>query len=74
MQSGGPFFQVELGRLDGLSSTASSVPGQLPEPNQSMDQLLAVFNAHGLGMSDLVALSGPIRRACAPASAVRHMH
>ncbi|PWZ58866.1 Peroxidase 50 [Zea mays] len=55
--SGGPFFQVELGRLDGLSSTASSVPGQLPEPNQSMDQLLAVFNAHGLGMSDLVALS-----------------
>lgn len=55
--SGGPFFQVELGRLDGLSSTASSVPGQLPEPNQTMDQLLAVFKAHGLNMSDLVALS-----------------
>ena len=59
MQSGGPFFQVELGRLDGLNSTASSVPGQLPEPNQTMDQLLAVFKAHGLNMSDLVALSGP---------------
>jgi peroxidase len=57
MQSGGPFFQVELGRLDGLSSRASSVPGQLPEPNQTMDQLLAVFKAHGLDMSDLVALS-----------------
>jgi len=48
---------MELGRLDGLSSTASSVPGQLPEPNQTMDQLRAVFKAHGLNMSDLVALS-----------------
>ncbi|XP_062214506.1 peroxidase 50-like [Phragmites australis] len=55
--SGGPFYQVELGRLDGLSSIASSVPGQLPEPNQTIDQLLAVFRAHGLNMSDLVALS-----------------
>jgi len=55
--SGGPFFPMELGRLDGLSSTASSVPGQLPEPNQTIDQLLAVFKAHGLNMSDLVALS-----------------
>ncbi|AQK62677.1 Peroxidase 73 precursor [Zea mays] len=55
--SGGPFFPVELGRLDGLISTASSVPGQLPEANQTMDQLLAVFKAHGLNMSDLVALS-----------------
>ncbi|CAN6286732.1 unnamed protein product [Urochloa humidicola] len=55
--SGGPFFPIELGRLDGLNSTASSVPGQLPEPNQTMDQLLAVFKAHGLNMSDLVALS-----------------
>ncbi|KAF8709862.1 hypothetical protein HU200_029575 [Digitaria exilis] len=55
--SGGPFFPIELGRLDGLSSSASSVPGQLPEPNQTMDQLLAVFTAHGLNISDLVALS-----------------
>ncbi|CAD6342647.1 unnamed protein product [Miscanthus lutarioriparius] len=61
MQSGGPFFQVELGRLDGLNSTAGSVPGQLPEPNQTMDQLLAVFKAHGLNMSDLVALSAARR-------------
>ncbi|CAL4944534.1 unnamed protein product [Urochloa decumbens] len=55
--SGGPFFPIELGRLDGLNSTASSVPGQLPQPNQTMNQLLAVFKAHGLNMSDLVALS-----------------
>ncbi|CAL4927489.1 unnamed protein product [Urochloa decumbens] len=55
--SGGPFFPIELGRLDGLNSTASSVPGQLPQPNQTMDKLLAIFKAHGLNMSDLVALS-----------------
>ncbi|XP_062209439.1 peroxidase 50-like [Phragmites australis] len=55
--SGGPFYQVELGRLDGLVSNASSVPGQLPEANQTIDQLLEVFKAHGLNMSDMVALS-----------------
>ncbi|TVU44911.1 hypothetical protein EJB05_04374 [Eragrostis curvula] len=55
--SGGPFYPVELGRLDGLSSKASDVPGQLPEPNHSIDQLVAIFKAHGLNITDLVALS-----------------
>ncbi|KAL6894135.1 hypothetical protein ACP4OV_008233 [Aristida adscensionis] len=55
--SGGPFYQVELGRLDGLRSSASNVPGKLPEPNQTLDQMLTIFKAHGLNMSDLVALS-----------------
>ncbi|GJM96714.1 hypothetical protein PR202_ga13576 [Eleusine coracana subsp. coracana] len=55
--SGGPFYPVELGRLDGFTSKASEVPGQLPEPTDTMDRLLAVFKAHGLGISDLVALS-----------------
>jgi peroxidase len=57
VQSGGPFYQVELGRLDGLSSMASDVPGQLPQPTHSVDQLVAIFRAHGLKVSDLVALS-----------------
>ncbi|KAL6636868.1 hypothetical protein ACP70R_024440 [Stipagrostis hirtigluma subsp. patula] len=55
--SGGPFYQVELGRLDGLRSNASNVPGKLPEQNQTLDQLLAIFRSHGLNMSDMVALS-----------------
>lgn len=55
--SGGPFYQVELGRLDGLSSNASDVPGKLPEPNHTVDQMLAIFESNGLNVSDLVALS-----------------
>lgn len=58
VQSGGPFYEVELGRLDGLSSSARSVAGKLPNPNHSMNQLIAIFRAHGLTMSHLVALSG----------------
>uniref|UniRef100_A0ACD5X4L2 Uncharacterized protein n=1 Tax=Avena sativa TaxID=4498 RepID=A0ACD5X4L2_AVESA len=55
--SGGPFYPVELGRLDGLSSAASSVTGQLPHPTHTMNQLLAIFRAQGLTMSHMVALS-----------------
>jgi len=55
--SGGPFYPVELGRLDGLSSTASSVAGNLPKPTNNLDQLVALFRANGLTMSDIVSLS-----------------
>ena len=58
VQSGGPFYPVELGRLDGLSSTASSVAGKLPQPTSTLNQMVAMFRAHGLNMSDIVALSG----------------
>ena len=49
---------MELGRLDGLSSNASSVPGKLPSPTHTMNQLVATFRAHGFNMSQMVALSG----------------
>ncbi|KAM0890386.1 hypothetical protein ACQ4PT_027093 [Festuca glaucescens] len=55
--SGGPFYPVELGRLDGLSSSASSVTGQLPHPTHTINQLVAIFRAQGLTMSHMVALS-----------------
>ncbi|CAM0876377.1 unnamed protein product [Alopecurus aequalis] len=55
--SGGPFYPVELGRLDGLSSSASSVKGKLPHPTDTIDQMVAIFKAHGLTMSQMVALS-----------------
>ncbi|KAL8143220.1 hypothetical protein V2J09_016252 [Rumex salicifolius] len=54
--AGGPFFQVELGRLDGLVSKASLV--SLPGPNMNLDQQIAVYKKMGLGLSDLVALAG----------------
>ncbi|GKU98860.1 hypothetical protein SLEP1_g11798 [Rubroshorea leprosula] len=56
--AGGPSYAVELGRLDGLSSTASSVDGKLPQPFFDLNQLNALFAANGLSQSDMVALSG----------------
>ena len=57
-QAGGPSYAVELGRLDGLSSTASSVPGKLAPPTSSLDQLTALFATNGLSQTDMIALSG----------------
>ncbi|KAG6729010.1 hypothetical protein I3842_01G006100 [Carya illinoinensis] len=55
--SGGPSYAVELGRLDGLSSKASSVGGKLPQPTFNLNQLNSMFAAHGLSQTDMVALS-----------------
>ncbi|CAL5077377.1 unnamed protein product [Urochloa decumbens] len=55
--AGGPSYAVELGRLDGLSSTASSVNGKLAPPSFNVDQLAALFATNGLEMEDMVALS-----------------
>nr|XP_043634828.1 peroxidase 51-like [Erigeron canadensis] len=56
--AGGPSYPVELGRLDGLSSTSASVGGKLPKPNMNLDQLNAMFAANGLTQADMIALSG----------------
>ncbi|XP_010028113.2 peroxidase 73 [Eucalyptus grandis] len=55
--SGGPSYAVELGRLDGLSSTAASVNGRLPHPTDNLSQLNALFAANGLSQTDMIALS-----------------
>ncbi|KAJ7944507.1 Peroxidase [Quillaja saponaria] len=56
--SGGPSYAVELGRLDGLSSTAASVEGKLPQPEFNLNQLNSLFATHGLTQTDMIALSG----------------
>ncbi|CAM8996085.1 hypothetical protein QQ045_006827 [Rhodiola kirilowii] len=55
--SGGPSYPVELGRLDGLASTTSSVTGNLPHPDFKLDQLTTMFASHGLTQADMIALS-----------------
>jgi peroxidase len=55
--AGGPAYAVELGRLDGLSSTATSVNGKLAPPSFGLDQLTALFARNGLSQADMVALS-----------------
>jgi len=42
LQSGGPYYQVELGRFDGRVSTRDSV--RLPGVNFTLDQLNAFFS------------------------------
>ena len=58
MQSGGPSYAVELGRLDGLRSTSASVNGKLPQPTFNLDKLNSLFAAKGLSQTDMIALSG----------------
>lgn len=58
MQSGGPRYAVELGRLDGLTSKSSNVEGNLPKPTFNLDQLNKMFASHGLNQIDMIALSG----------------
>ncbi|KAF8070835.1 hypothetical protein N665_1130s0012 [Sinapis alba] len=56
--AGGPRYEVELGRLDGLSSTAASVGGKLPQPTDDVSKLTSLFAKNGLSLNDMVALSG----------------
>ncbi|CAI9098467.1 OLC1v1035118C1 [Oldenlandia corymbosa var. corymbosa] len=56
--AGGPFYPVELGRLDGRISNMASVQGSLPKPEFNFDQLNGLFSSHGLDTTDLIALSG----------------
>ncbi|XP_057437526.1 peroxidase 55 [Lotus japonicus] len=55
---GGPSFNVELGRRDGLISKASRVAGNLPKPNFNLNQLNTMFSNHNLTQTDMIALSG----------------
>ncbi|KAK9090103.1 hypothetical protein Sjap_023280 [Stephania japonica] len=56
--TGGPTFNIELGRQDGLISQASRVKGSLPEPDFDLATLTSLFSKHNLNQVDLVALSG----------------
>lgn len=56
--AGGPQYDVELGRLDGLSSTAASVGGKLPHPTDDVNKLTSLFAKNGLSLNDMIALSG----------------
>lgn len=56
--AGGPSFNVELGRRDGMVSQASLVKGNLPEPDFTLSQLNAIFAKNNLNQIDMIALSG----------------
>lgn len=57
-KAGGPLYNVELGRRDGLISQAARVPGNLPEPTFDLNLLNWIFRKNNLTQTDMVALSG----------------
>ncbi|BAF10552.1 Os02g0833900 [Oryza sativa Japonica Group] len=56
--SGGPSWQVPVGRRDGRVSLASETTTALPGPTASFDQLKQAFHGRGMSTKDLVVLSG----------------
>ena len=65
MQTGGPYYQVELGRLDGKVGTRAVVKHSLPGAGFDLDQLNKLFAANGLTQTDMIALSGTWQLAAA---------
>ncbi|KAM1817610.1 peroxidase 66 [Malus sylvestris] len=57
IMSGGPFWNLLKGRKDGRVSRANETIN-LPAPTFNMSQLIQSFAKRGLGVKDLVALSG----------------
>lgn len=62
VQTGGPFYQVELGRLDGKVATRAIVKHSLPGASFDLNQLNKLFAANGLTQTDMIALSGTHQR------------
>ncbi|KAL8138531.1 hypothetical protein V2J09_004532 [Rumex salicifolius] len=55
---GGPYFDIRLGRKDGLVSLASRVRGNIAFPNMTITQLIDQFQSKGLSPQEMVALVG----------------
>ncbi|KAK1263362.1 Peroxidase 59 [Acorus gramineus] len=55
--SGGPTWQVLLGRRDGLAANQTGA-NNLPSPFDSIDQIVRKFTVVGLGVKDVASLSG----------------
>ncbi|KAK6938870.1 hem peroxidase [Dillenia turbinata] len=56
--SGGPYWQLPLGRRDSRTASLSSSNTNIPPPNSAIQNLITLFKRQGLDKIDLVALSG----------------
>jgi peroxidase len=57
-QSGGPSWEVLLGRRDSTSASLSGSNNNIPAPNSTLQTLITKFKLYGLDKVDFVALSG----------------
>ena len=58
MQSGGPSWQVEVGRKDSRTANLQAANTNLPAPTSGVATLVQKFTNVGLSAKDMVALSG----------------
>ncbi|EAY77487.1 hypothetical protein EE612_049691 [Oryza sativa] len=56
--SGGPYYDVLLGRRDGLVANQSGADNGLPSPFEPIKSIIQKFNDVGLDTTDVVVLSG----------------
>ncbi|KAK7360094.1 hypothetical protein VNO77_02070 [Canavalia gladiata] len=56
--TGGPYWEVPLGRRDSLGASISGSNNNIPAPNNTFQTILTKFKLQGLDLVDLVALSG----------------
>ncbi|KAK9942202.1 hypothetical protein M0R45_007880 [Rubus argutus] len=56
--SGGPFWNVPLGRRDGITASQKSAIEQIPSPIEPLQNITAKFTSKGLDIKDVVVLSG----------------
>ncbi|KAI3726522.1 hypothetical protein L1987_66320 [Smallanthus sonchifolius] len=56
--SGGPSWEVPVGRRDSFGASLHGSNHNIPAPNNTFETILTKFKIHGLNMVDLVALSG----------------
>lgn len=60
LQSGGPDYDVLLGRRDGLVANQSGANSNLPGPFESISSISKKFQNVGLNTTDVVVLSGAV--------------
>ncbi|CAE6193161.1 unnamed protein product [Arabidopsis arenosa] len=56
--SGGPSWEVEVGRKDSRTASKQAATNGLPSPNSTVPTLISTFQNLGLSQTDMVALSG----------------
>ncbi|KAI3978868.1 hypothetical protein MKX01_016043 [Papaver californicum] len=56
--SGGPYWELPLGRKDSRTASLSASNNNIPPPNSTLQNLITLFSRQGLDEQDLVALSG----------------
>lgn len=56
--TGGPSWEVPLGRRDSLGASLSGSNNNIPAPNNTLPTIITKFKLKGLDIVDLVALSG----------------